>query len=269
MQFADFQHLLRWLPPENCGKSCDCTHLGFQCTCLRTESAPPPNEAMIPLRRRVSFLPTCAPGHRDKDTLFRCNADWLASLSMRCDKQHTHKSFKVQVTAAGLIFPTKEEAAYPWVLCVRMVSCIKTQLSNAGALDPKDMLSQLQAHEQNSSNRILLGGMPRGRKLRPFVIWSVFNGFGAGSRRGLFEALPAAEAQRQQDNTQTNLHMGAGTGLRSTISVHLCQQQRQVWWKKQLWEYREALKNLSKQRSQQAIQETLRFSYRRRQKHPS
>ncbi|CAJ1388792.1 unnamed protein product, partial [Effrenium voratum] len=38
-----------------------------------------------------------------------------------------------------------------------------------GALDPKDMLSQLQAHEQNSSNRILLGGMPRGRKLRPFV----------------------------------------------------------------------------------------------------
>ncbi|CAJ1410085.1 unnamed protein product [Effrenium voratum] len=54
----------------------------------------------------------------------------------------------------------------------------KTELANqlydavfeiARALDPKDMLSQLQAHEQNSSNRILLGGMPRGRKLRPFV----------------------------------------------------------------------------------------------------
>ena len=46
----------------------------------------------------------------------------MEALSLLCDKQYGHKSWRPKRINGKLAFPTKEEAAYPHLLCTRMAS---------------------------------------------------------------------------------------------------------------------------------------------------
>ena len=54
-------------------------------------------------------------------------------------------------------FPTADEAAYPFVLCERIIDCIKHKVLSYGAIQSNNLAQQLQ------------GSLPRGAKVRPLV----------------------------------------------------------------------------------------------------
>ena len=80
-------------------------------------------------RKFVTFHNCSHGGSRDKLTSIWVNDDWLDALEARCDNSHSHKSWKVTVTDTSVHFPTSEEAAYPQVLCQRIVECVKQRVS--------------------------------------------------------------------------------------------------------------------------------------------
>ncbi|CAE7229688.1 unnamed protein product [Symbiodinium sp. CCMP2592] len=60
-------------------------------------------------------------GDRDKTTLFWCSDPRFQSLALRCSRDHKHASWKPRFVDGHWQFPTAEEAAYPWLLCERML----------------------------------------------------------------------------------------------------------------------------------------------------
>ena len=94
---------------------------------------------------------------------------WLDALAARCDKRHTHKSWKPQITADGVFFPTSAEAAYPFTLCQRIIDCLKQVVLTAGAIVASTLDEQILAPDGEVAGRIALGAQPRGLKLRPLV----------------------------------------------------------------------------------------------------
>ena len=119
--------------------------------------------------RFVTFHNCCHGGSRDKLTSVWVNKNWLDQLEARCDKTHLHKSWKVTVSSNSVHFPTSEEAAYPFVLCQRIVECVKTQVIQMGALGSTTLEEQLQQPDAHEAGRIALGALPRGAKIKPLV----------------------------------------------------------------------------------------------------
>ncbi|CAE7717482.1 unnamed protein product [Symbiodinium sp. CCMP2592] len=60
-------------------------------------------------------------GDRDKTTLFWCSDSRYQSLALRCSRDHKHASWKPRFLDGRWQFPTAQEAAYPWLLCERML----------------------------------------------------------------------------------------------------------------------------------------------------
>ena len=80
-------------------------------------------------RGHTTILDHCMHGGaRDKASKFwaynplRPAENMLESLGIRCDGNHTHKSWKPTVHKSVITYPTKEEAAYPDILCERLAS---------------------------------------------------------------------------------------------------------------------------------------------------
>eukprot|EP00435_Cladocopium_sp_Y103_P061907 s913_g23.t1 len=117
----------------------------------------------------VTFHNCCHGGSRDKLTSVWVNEDWLDSLNARCDNSHPHKSWKVTVSGNDVHFPTAEEAAYPFVLCERIIHCIKQQVLFYGAVESSTLEQQLQQPDSDAAGRIALGSLPRGAKVKPLV----------------------------------------------------------------------------------------------------
>lgn len=113
-------------------------------------------------------------GDRDKSTKLWSynprspNENLLASLGLMCDKQHTHKSWKPYTLNGKLCFPTKEEAAYPLLLCQRLASIFVQEATARGLTVRCDLEQQLQ-HDQNVGKRNLFTTQSRGNKLLPLV----------------------------------------------------------------------------------------------------
>ena len=63
-------------------------------------------------------------GRRDKRTKWLSTAGVFSSLAQDCDKSHAHASWQPYMSEGGIIFPTKEEAAYPDTLCTRAAECV-------------------------------------------------------------------------------------------------------------------------------------------------
>ena len=63
-------------------------------------------------------------GRRDKRTKWLSTAGVFSSLAQDCDKSHAHASWQPYMSEEGVIFPTKEEAAYPDTLCSRAAECV-------------------------------------------------------------------------------------------------------------------------------------------------
>ena len=120
-------------------------------------------------RKFVTFHNCSHGGSRDKLTSIWVNDDWLDALEARCDHSHSHKSWKVTVGKDSVHFPTSEEAAYPHILCQRIIECIKQQVLQRGAMESTTLEEQVQQPDADVAGRIALGSLPRGAKLRPLV----------------------------------------------------------------------------------------------------
>ena len=117
----------------------------------------------------VRFQNCCHGGDRDKGTMFWCNHSLFACLEARCDKSHVHKPWTASFASSKLHFATSDEAAYPDVLCARMSSIIFDYVVAQGAQLPEDISQQATSVEPGAINRILLGALPRGNRVRPLV----------------------------------------------------------------------------------------------------
>ena len=88
-------------------------------------------------------------GCRDKWTRFwsfnprQPQVNQMASLALTCDRSHAHKSWKPMVVDGKMIYPTAEEAAYPWLLCQRMATIFFHEAVCRGLAPPETLLDQL------------------------------------------------------------------------------------------------------------------------------
>lgn len=90
-------------------------------------------------RHMTVFHPCMHGGNRDKQTAWwswnprDASNDLFASLGLECDKQHQHKPWRPYKNPNGtLVFPTKEEAAYPKLLCDRIACILKADALKHG-----------------------------------------------------------------------------------------------------------------------------------------
>ncbi|CAL1144384.1 unnamed protein product [Cladocopium goreaui] len=60
-------------------------------------------------------------------------------------------------------------AAYPFVLCERIIDCIKHKVLSYGAIQSNNLEQQLQQPDADAAGRIALGSLPRGAKVKPLV----------------------------------------------------------------------------------------------------
>ena len=111
-------------------------------------------------------------GARDKATKFWCfnprapEVNLFESLALECDKRHPHQSWRPRFANGSWIFPTKDEAAYPALLCERMASILLDEAISRG-LGPDDSLVQQLQHDSAVGKRQLFTTQPRQQKLRP------------------------------------------------------------------------------------------------------
>ena len=113
-------------------------------------------------------------GERDKATKFwsynprEPSVNLFAPLGLECDKQHVHQSWRPRFLDGKWIYPTKEEAAYPLLLCTRMAS-IFLEEAIARNLGPVDDLAQQLQYDHTVGKRQLFTTQPRQQRLRPIV----------------------------------------------------------------------------------------------------
>ena len=117
----------------------------------------------------VSFHNCCHGGDRDKLTSLWVNKPWLDNLEARCDGQHSHKSWTPSKTLGNVNYPTAEEASYPTILCARIISLISDQAEKMGVLVQDNLHQQMHDDLDTATNRIVLGCLPRGNKVKPLV----------------------------------------------------------------------------------------------------
>eukprot|EP00435_Cladocopium_sp_Y103_P067691 s116_g30.t1 len=132
-------------------------------------------------------------GARDKASRFwsfnplEPAVNMLQSLGLRCDGSHTHKSWRPTVVNGRISYPTKEEAAYPEVLCERLASIFLHWAKVRGLAAPTTLIEQLDEHS-DAGKRQLFTHQPRSQALKPAI--SEFGFF-------IHAALPVCEGNVQ------------------------------------------------------------------------
>ena len=91
-------------------------------------------------------------------------------LAAECEKDGSqqHLDWKPVTSDKKLQYPTAAEAAYPFLLCQRLVDTVKRQSIDAGALEPQNLQEQIELEDKNSY-AFILGMLPRGKKFRQLV----------------------------------------------------------------------------------------------------
>ena len=117
----------------------------------------------------TDFHNCCHGGTRDKLTRLWCNKDWLSSLQIFCDNSHAHDSWRPRVQDGHLLFPTAQEAAYPWLLCERIANIVISKATQFGASSLDTLSQQMDSEAFTKMNRYIFGALPRSTKLRPLV----------------------------------------------------------------------------------------------------
>ena len=138
-------------------------------------------------------------GQRDKATLWWCNQDVFTALALRCSRDHPHKSWRpvFDKTLKRFNFPTADEAAYPEILCDRVANLVDLALQQHGFEKLMDLEQQIHHQRSTATNSILMGLLPRGRKLLPLVsefqfysLWAVPPHFAAEALEKLLHNFP-------------------------------------------------------------------------------
>ena len=129
---------------------------------------------MMELRRMfgndfVEFHSCAHGGTRDKLTAIWQSKAWFSALSLKCDGQHRHESWKPKQMDGKTVFPTSQEAAYPMLLCERVIDCIYAKVVEEGAVQSENLQQQMQTGSSTHQRGIAMGALPRGNKLQPLV----------------------------------------------------------------------------------------------------
>lgn len=117
----------------------------------------------------VTFHNCAHGGDRDKSTSLWVNDTWLDSLAILCDRQHAHKPWTTKAHNGTIRFATAEEAAYPALLCERIVHCLRDKAIEFGASSPDTIAEQAATSDATKLSRLVLGALPRGHKVKPLV----------------------------------------------------------------------------------------------------
>ena len=120
---------------------------------------------------RVVFDSCMMGGQRDKATLWWCNRQIFSPLALRCSRDHPHRNWTpvFDKTNKRFNFPTAEEAAYPEVLCDRVANLVDQALRQRNFTKLQNLEQQIHHQRSTATNSILMGLLPRGRKLLPLV----------------------------------------------------------------------------------------------------
>ena len=76
--------------------------------------------------------------------------DVFSELSILCDGRHDHAKWNPKPVGQKLSFPTAEEAAYPMLLCKRLVAILLSYAKRLGAEQPNTLQDQLPADNVTS-----------------------------------------------------------------------------------------------------------------------
>ena len=114
-------------------------------------------------------------GKRDKQTAWwswnprNAEKDMFQSLALQCDGNHKHEPWQPYKDVHGqTVFPTKEEAAYPQLLCDRVACILKDEALQCNFSFSEDLHQQV-SEVPNVASRQLFTTQPRGQRLRPLV----------------------------------------------------------------------------------------------------
>lgn len=116
----------------------------------------------------ISFSNCMHGGKRNKLTKWWSSKAVFAELAVLCDNSHQHAKWNPIQKGNSLTFPTAEEAAYPPLLCQRVVALVLDYVTSLGAIQQRTLEEQL-PHHNITSHRWILDMLPRGKKLRPLV----------------------------------------------------------------------------------------------------
>ena len=108
-------------------------------------------------------------GERDKRTMWWSSKDYFRAFNVLCDGLHAHKAWTPVITDKGLHFPTKEEAAYPQLLCDRVAHVVKSLAMERGFKPAESLLEQSKQQTSAALQHVNMGFLPRGKKLKPLV----------------------------------------------------------------------------------------------------
>jgi hypothetical protein len=107
-------------------------------------------------------------GTRNKKTRWWSSEDVFNPLSVFCDGNHKHATWNPTIVGKKLTFPTAEEAAYPVLLCKRVVTLLVRYAIFHGAQQPETLEDEI-PRTSNTAHRWIMDMLPKGKKMRPLV----------------------------------------------------------------------------------------------------
>ena len=116
----------------------------------------------------VSFHNCMHGGARNKLTKWWATDATFEALRVFCDGSHSHAKWNPNPVGKNLQFPTAEEAAYPVLLCKRIMAVLLKYAIQHGAHNPANLQTQLPG-SSTTSHRWILDMLPKGKKLKPLV----------------------------------------------------------------------------------------------------
>ena len=114
----------------------------------------------------VSFHNCMHGGIRNKLTKWWATDTTFEELRILCDGERTHAKWNPKPVGKNLSFPTAAEAAYPLLLCKRIMAILLKYAIQRGAQNPVTLPTQL-PQSATTSHRWILDMLPRGKKLKP------------------------------------------------------------------------------------------------------
>ena len=110
-------------------------------------------------------------GNRDKTSLWLATKGLFDDLALRCDGQHVHKPWSIDLQQGKWTFATAEEAEYTSLLCQRLADKVEQHVITQGVIPQPVSMSQsgLSAMQRKLKSRAEVGKQPRGRRLPPLI----------------------------------------------------------------------------------------------------
>ena len=107
-------------------------------------------------------------GTRNKKTRWWATQDVFYPLTAFCDGKHKHATWNPVAIGGNLTFPTAEEAAYPILLCKRIVALLVQYAVSHDAERPETLEEEI-PKTANTAHRWIMDMLPKGKKMRPLV----------------------------------------------------------------------------------------------------